>query len=140
MRAMYNAGQGRFFFATHEGEPLAAIFVFTFGAKCWYIYGASSNGKRNLMPTYLLQWQVMRWARERSIRYYDMVAVPRPENLDEEDSLWGVYRFKVGFGGEIADFLGCLDLPIKRVCAAAWYRFEPVVYRLHQKLEQNVFY
>ncbi len=46
----------------------------------------------------------------------------------------------MGFGGEIADFLGCLDLPIKRVCAAAWYRFEPVYYRLHQKLEQNVFY
>ena len=140
MRAMYDAGQGRFFFATHEGEPLAAIFVFTFGEKCWYIHGASSNEKRNLMPTYLLQWEVMRWARERGIKYYDMVAVPRPENLDEEDPLWGVYRFKVGFGGEVADFLGCLDLPIKPVQAAAWYRFEPVYYRLYQKLKQNVFY
>jgi lipid II:glycine glycyltransferase (peptidoglycan interpeptide bridge formation enzyme) len=57
------------------------------------------------MPTYLLQWEVMRWARERGKRYYDMVAVPRPENLHEEDPLWGVYRFKVVFGGEIADFL-----------------------------------
>ncbi len=52
MRVMYDAGQGRFF-ATHEGESLAAIF--TFGEKCWYIYGASSNEKSNLMPTYLLQ-------------------------------------------------------------------------------------
>ena len=140
MRVMYEAGQGRFFFATHEGEPLAAIFVFTFGEKCWYIHGASSNVKRNLMPAYLLQWEVMRWARERGIRYYDMVAVPKPENLDEEDPLWGVYRFKAGFSGEIADFLGCLDLPIKRVRATAWYRFEPVYYRLYQKLKQNVFY
>ena len=51
-----------------------------------------------------------------------------------------VYRFKAGFGGEIADFLGCLDLPVKPVRAAAWYRFEPVYYRLYQKLKHEVFY
>ena len=51
--------------------------------------------------------------------------------------MWCVYRLKVGFGGEITNFLGCLDLPLKGVCAAAWYRFEPVYYRLYQKLKQN---
>jgi lipid II:glycine glycyltransferase (peptidoglycan interpeptide bridge formation enzyme) len=61
-------------------------------------------------------------ARERGIRYYNMVAGPRPENLDEKDPLWCVYRLNVGFGGEITNFLGCLDLPLKGVCAAAWYR------------------
>jgi lipid II:glycine glycyltransferase (peptidoglycan interpeptide bridge formation enzyme) len=82
----------------------------------------------------------MRWARERGIRYYDMVAVPRPENLNEDDPLWEVYRFKVGFGGEIADFLGCLDLTVKPMRAAAWHRCVPVYYRLYQRLKQNVFY
>jgi peptidoglycan pentaglycine glycine transferase (the first glycine) len=69
-----------------------------------------------------------------------MVGVPKPENLNEDDSLWGVYRFKAGFGGEIANFLGCLDLPIKSVRAAACYRFEPIYYRLYQKLKHEVFY
>jgi lipid II:glycine glycyltransferase (peptidoglycan interpeptide bridge formation enzyme) len=60
MQSMYDAGQGRFFFVTYERELLAANFVFTFGEKCWYIHGASSNERRNLMPTYLLRWAVMR--------------------------------------------------------------------------------
>jgi lipid II:glycine glycyltransferase (peptidoglycan interpeptide bridge formation enzyme) len=45
--------------------------------------------------------------------------------------LWGVYRFKVGFGGETTNLLGCLDLPLKEVCAAAWYRFESAYHQLY---------
>ena len=82
---------------------------------------------------------MMRWAKRRGAKYYDMV-VPRPDSLNENDSLWGVYRFKMGFGGEIVEFLGCLDLPIKRARAAAWHRFEPTYYRLHLKLKGDVFY
>lgn len=48
--------------------------------------------------------------------------------------------FNAGFGGEVPDFLGCLDLPVKRGSVAARYRFEPVYYRMYQKLKQNVFY
>ena len=140
MGTMHDVGQGHLFFAMHEGKPLSGIYVFTFGEKCWYIHGGSSNKKRNLMPNYLLQWEVMRWAKQRDIRYYDMVGVPRPENLNEDDSLWGVYKFKLGFGGEVSDFIGCLDLPVRPARAAAWYKFEPVYYRLHQKLKHNVFY
>ncbi len=101
MREMHNAGRGHLFFATHEETPLAGIYVYTFGKKYWYIHGGSSNEKRSLMPNYLLQWEVMRWARQRGLTYYDMVGVPRPENFNEGDSLWGVYRFKAGFGGEM---------------------------------------
>jgi len=140
MRAMHDAGRGHLFFAVCEGTPLAGLYTYTFGKKCWYIHGGSSDEKRNLMPNYLLQWEVMRWAKRRGLAYYDMVGVPRPENLNENDSLWGVYRFKAGFGGEIADFLGCLDLPVKQMRAAAWYRFEPLYYRLYYKLKHEVFY
>jgi lipid II:glycine glycyltransferase (peptidoglycan interpeptide bridge formation enzyme) len=140
MRAMHDAGQGHLFFATHEGTPLAGMYVFTFGKKYWYIYGASSDEKRNLKPNYLLQWEVMRWAKGRGLTHYDMVGVPKPEDLDEGNSLWNVYKFKEGFGGEISDSLGCFDLPVKRARAAAWYKFEPVYYRLYYKLNNNVFY
>ena len=98
------AGRARLFFATHEDEPLAAMLVYTFGKKYWYMLGASTNEKHNLMASYLLQWEVMRWAKGRGYAYYDMVGVPKPENLGESDSLWGVYKFKAGFGGEVADF------------------------------------
>ena len=140
MRDMYDADRGRLFFAEHEGTPLAGMYVFTFGEKYWYMYGASSDKKRNLKPNYLLQWEVMRWAKQRSLTHYDMVGVPKLEDLDETNPLWSVYKFKEGFGGGIVDSLGCFDLPIKRARAAAWYRLEPVYYRLYYKLNNNVFY
>ncbi len=83
------------------------------------MHGASSSKKRNLMPTHRLQWEVMRWANQRGTTYYDMVDAQKPENMREDDPTLGVYRFKVGFGEEVVDFLGCLDLPVKPVRAAA---------------------
>ena len=140
MRAMHDAGQGNLFLAVHEGKPLAGVFVFTFGEKYWFMHGASSTEKRSYNPNHLLQWEVMRWAKQRGIRYYDMVGIPKPEDRNEDDPYYGVYRFKIGFGGEVTDFLGCLDLPIKNARAKAWYRFEPAYYRLYYKLKGNVFY
>ena len=140
MRAMHDAGQGNLFLAVHEGKPLAGVFVFTFGEKYWFMHGASSTEKRSYNPNHLLQWEVMRWARQRGIKYYDMVGIPKPEDRNEDDPYYGVYRFKIGFGGEVTDFLGCLDLPIKPTRAKAWYRFEPAYYRLYYKLKCNVFY
>ena len=140
MRSMHDADQGHLFFAEHEGTPLAGMYVFTFGEKYWYMYGASSDEKRNLKPNYLLQWEVMRWAKGRGLTHYDMVGVPKSEELNEGSSLWNVYKFKEGFGGEISDSLGCFDLPFRRVRAAAWYRLEPTYYRLYYKMKNNVFY
>ena len=82
----------------------------------------------------------VRWAKRRGLTHYDMVGVPKPEDLDESSSLWGVYKFKEGFGGELVDTIGCFDLSVRRTHAAAWYKFEPVYYRLYYKLKNNVFY
>ncbi len=139
-QTLFDAGRARLFFATHEGERLAAMLVYTFGNKYWYAQGASTDERRNLMPTYLLQWELMRWAKRQGITYYDMVAIPSPEDLDESHPLYGVYKFKIGFGGEVADFVGCLDLPVKRVRAKLWNRLEPAYYRLHQRLKGDIYY
>lgn len=140
MRAMYDADQGRFFFAVHEGRPLAGMYFWNFGEKGWYIFGVSGEEKANLKPNYLLQWEVMRWARRRGITYYDMVGIPKPEEQNEQSSLWNVFKFKESFGGEMADSVGCIDLPVNRARARAWYKAEPLYYRGYQKLKKNVFY
>jgi lipid II:glycine glycyltransferase (peptidoglycan interpeptide bridge formation enzyme) len=82
----------------------------------------------------------MRWARQHGITYYDMVGIPKREEREEGHPYYGVYQFKKGFGGEEVDFLGCLDLPVEPLRAAAWYRLEPLYYRLYQRLRKNVFY
>ncbi len=139
-RAMIEARQARLFFADHEGDRLAGMFVSNLGHKCWYSYGASTTEKRNLNPTYLLQWEAMRWAKERGVTYYDMVSIPSPDELHGDHPLYGVYKFKAGFGGEVKDFVGCLDLPINPIRAKLWKKVEPLYYRAYRKLKKDIYY
>lgn len=104
------------FLAEFQGTPLASIMVFHSGDRSWYFYGASSNEHRELMPTYLIQWEAMRWAKERGCKNYDLWGVPDEDlhSLEEgftsrSDGLWGVYRFKRGFGGQLVRASGPWD-------------------------------
>ncbi len=94
--------------AKYKKTPLAGIMVFTRGKRAWYFYGASNSQERNRMPTYLLQWEAMRWVASRGCTEYDLWGIPDEEQdilerdfMSRTDGLWGVYRFKRGFGGEI---------------------------------------
>ena len=104
------------------------------------MHGASGTAKRKLQGTYLLQWEVMRWAKSQGITYCDFVGAPKPEDRHEGDPYYGVYKFKMGFGGDVVEFLGCLDLPINPRRAAAWHTLEPLYYRAYLKLKNNIFY
>jgi peptidoglycan pentaglycine glycine transferase (the first glycine) len=102
--------------AEFEHEPLAALMVFVHGPRAWYFYGASANEHRERMPTYLLQWEAMRWARQQGCTEYDLWGVPDEDESTLEaqfdrraDGLWGVYRFKRGFGGRLIRSAGAWD-------------------------------
>ena len=90
-----------------EGEPIAGLILFHFGQKAWYMYGASSSRHRELMPNYLLQWEAMRLAKRLGCAQYDLWGAPN--HFDESDPMWGVYRFKTGFGGETMRGIGAYD-------------------------------
>jgi peptidoglycan pentaglycine glycine transferase (the first glycine) len=116
-RLFVPVGQGRLLLAEYEGQLLAGLVVLAAGNTACYMYGASSDEYRNLMPTYLLQWEAMLWAREQGCRDYDLWGVPDEdeERLEDQfaernDGLWGVYRFKRGFGGRLVRTVGAWDL------------------------------
>jgi lipid II:glycine glycyltransferase (peptidoglycan interpeptide bridge formation enzyme) len=120
-------GMAELLVAEFEGVPLAALMVFAHGRRAWYIYGASNNKERNRMPTYLLQWEAIRWARSKGAEEYDLWGVPDEEEetleaqfTDRGDGLWGVYRFKRGFGGEV-----------KRAAQALDRVYNPLLYKLY---------
>jgi peptidoglycan pentaglycine glycine transferase (the first glycine) len=113
--------------AEYEGKPLAALMVFAHGRRAWYVYGASTDEERNRMPTYLLQWEAIRWAKARGCTEYDLWGVPDVDEPELEsnfetrrDGLWGVYRFKRGFGGEV-----------KRAAQAVDRVYNPLFYKLY---------
>jgi len=108
--------------AEQESQPLASMMVFARGKTAWYFYGASSNQKRNLMPTYALHWEAIRWAKKRGCEFYDLWGVPdrdleilETEFMNRNDGLWGVYRHKRGFGGELKKSIGSWDRVYKPV-------------------------
>jgi lipid II:glycine glycyltransferase (peptidoglycan interpeptide bridge formation enzyme) len=122
-----SAGMAELLVAEYEGRPLAALVVFARGKRAWYFYGASSDEERNLMPTYLLQWEAIRWARSKGCTEYDLWGVPDEDEqalegnfTQRNDGLWGVYRFKRGFGGEL-----------KRAAQALDRVYNPLLYRLY---------
>lgn len=123
----YPSGACGLLLAEYEGKPIAALMVFAYGKRSWYMYGASKDEERNRMPTYLLQWESMRWARSKGCTEYDLWGVPDEdeETLETEfsersDGLWSVYRFKRGFGGEL-----------KRAVQAYDKIYSPLLFRLY---------
>jgi lipid II:glycine glycyltransferase (peptidoglycan interpeptide bridge formation enzyme) len=120
-------GACELFVAKVEQTPVAAIMVFKRGERAWYFYGASRSIHREKMPTYALQWEAMRWAKEQGCTTYDLWGIPdfdetqlEEQFTERSDGLWGVYRFKRGFGGEVKRTMGAWDLV-----------FDPLLYKLY---------
>jgi peptidoglycan pentaglycine glycine transferase (the first glycine) len=118
------SGQMTWLLAEAEGETLAAIAVFAVGTRAWYMWGASGESGRNLMPNHALQWAAMCWAKARGCTLYDLWGIPDEVGADPdayaepeswgEGGLWGVYRFKQGFGGQVVRYTGAWDMPLSK--------------------------
>ena len=111
--------------AYYEEKPIAGIIPIMYGNKVWYLYGASSNSYRNLMPNYLLQWTMIREAIELGADMYDFRGVSGV--VDENHPQYGLYRFKKGFNATFTEFIGEVYIP-----------FKPLKYKLY-KLSEKVF-
>ena len=110
--------------AYYEDKPISGITPIMYGNKTWYLYGASSNQHRNLMPNYLLQWEMIRQAIQNKCDIYDFRGVSGV--VDETHPQYGLYRFKKGFGAEFTEFIGEVDWPIK-----------PLTYKLYKMAEKT---
>ena len=126
------AGQAELFMAFHEDEAIAGTLAFRMGDKAWYIYGASSNKKRNLMPNYLIQWTMIEWAKEHGCTMYDFRGVPG--DVGKDHPLYGLVKFKKGFGGKYTEFIGEYDLVYRSFNYKAYNILEPLYQKLVRKL------
>jgi lipid II:glycine glycyltransferase (peptidoglycan interpeptide bridge formation enzyme) len=111
--------------AEFEDIAVAGAVFFRFGRRAWYLHGMSLPDHSEKMPTYLIQWEGIRWARSKGCTVYDMWGAP--DQFDESDSMWGVFRFKNGFGGEVIRTLGAWDFPNKPILYHLYTRLLPVL-------------
>ena len=117
-------GHMRLLMAYHEGQAISGIIPIMYGNKTWYLYGASSNSKRNLMPNYLLQWTMIQEAIDRGDDMYDFRGVSGV--VDENHPQYGLYRFKKGFNARFVEFIGEVYLPYK-----------PLKYKMYKFAEKS---
>ncbi|MCI8623318.1 MAG: peptidoglycan bridge formation glycyltransferase FemA/FemB family protein [Provencibacterium sp.] len=111
----------RLYLGFYEGEPVSGALTTNYAGKTCYVYGASDNAHRNVMPNYLMQWEMIRWAVETGCAVYDFQGISG--NLSEENNpMYGLYRFKRGFGGQIDELAGEFN-----------FEYHPAVARLVEK-------
>lgn len=115
----------RAFIAEVDGEAIAGIFLFYVGKQAWYFYGMSTDKHKEKMPNYLLQWEAMRFAKARGCTVYDLWGAP--DDFNETDRLWNVFRFKQGLGGEVQRTIGAWDFPARK---GLYFFYQQVLPRL----------
>ena len=117
------AGLAQPFIAEVEDVPVAMVVIYRFGKRAYYMYGGSRSLHREKMPNNLLQWESIKWAKEQGCTVYDMWGAP--DELDQSDPMWGVYRFKKGFGGEFVEHIGAWDYPASRPLYSLYTAVKP---------------
>ena len=105
------AGMVDILIAEVDEQPIAALILFKFQRKAWFLYGMSREMHRDKMPNYLLQWEAIRQSKRAGCHTYDLWGAPY--QFVESDPLWGVYRFKDGLGGQVVRHIGAWDLPVR---------------------------
>jgi len=100
-----------------NGEPVSGIVLFHFAGRAYYFYGMSTEKYREWMPNHLIQWRAIQYAKSIGCKVYDFWGAP--DHFDESDSMYGVYRFKDGFSGQIVRGLSAWDYSSR----PGWYRF-----------------
>jgi peptidoglycan pentaglycine glycine transferase (the first glycine) len=121
LRQFASKGDAVLYLAEHEGETIAAKMLIRFGDWCWDMFGASSNSKRNLKATYLLQYRCLQWAKSRGCSYFDFRTIP--EILEPGEEMWGVYEYKKGFGGFSRLNMPTQDYVYRSLVYNAWRNF-----------------
>ena len=125
------------FLASYEGTLIGGIIAALFKDEAIYLYGASSNQHRNVMASYLLQWEAMKWAKQGGARRYDLFGISPTD--DPTHPLGGLYRFKTGFGGRILHRWGSWDYPIHGIPYGIYREAERFRYWYHKVFRKHFF-
>ncbi len=115
------------FFATYEGQRISSAISTFCGDKAIYYFGASTSDRElnKLKSPTLLQWEMMRYAKNKKCKTYDFLGIA-PENTKNHPYA-GISQFKHGFGGQRKIYQAGKELPLNKF----WY----FVYKIVKKIK-----
>lgn len=118
----------KIYVAKFNDKIIAANLVVFYGKTAIYLHGATDDEYRNVMASYLLQWQAILDAKRKGCEKYDFGGV----RLQKNDNPWsGITKFKIGFSPNVGikKFPGSYDVVINR----AKYEFYVIISKLRRQ-------
>ncbi|MFZ2914014.1 MAG: peptidoglycan bridge formation glycyltransferase FemA/FemB family protein [Rectinemataceae bacterium] len=121
----------RLYLADCRGSTVAGMILALSNDSATYLYGASSADARDCRAAYALQWNAIKVAKASGAKEYDMFGTsPRP---DESHPLYGLWRFKIGFGGHLLHRMGSWDYPLDAEAYGQWRARESALSAFHAR-------
>lgn len=142
-------GLAKLFLVRHEDKVLSGAISFLLPPQCWYVFGASGNEGRNLMPNHTMQWAMMKWAKENGCKTYDFRGVhdvrqdPNYSQFDGDlqkalmESSDGLVRFKAGFGAQLVEYVEEHDWPLDKKWYWLWTKARPALSSAVKKIRKR---
>jgi lipid II:glycine glycyltransferase (peptidoglycan interpeptide bridge formation enzyme) len=122
-RGLAGAGRASILEARRGDDLLASGMLVVEGERSFYLFAGSRReepGEPKHYASYLLQWEMMRRARELGSRVHDLWGIA-PAGAGPDHAWHGVGLFKKGFGGREVRWAGTWDVVI-----------DPALYRLRE--------
>ncbi|MBQ7258063.1 MAG: peptidoglycan bridge formation glycyltransferase FemA/FemB family protein [Abditibacteriota bacterium] len=126
-------GYIKMFLTYYEDQPLTGSLCYLWGDKAMYTYGASNNEHRNFMPNHGMQWEMIKWAKTERCKWYDFRGVSPKKEIDENDHLSGLNKFKQGFNPRFVEYIGELDIPLNTFWYNLWVKYLPKIRAILKK-------
>lgn len=101
----------RIFISSIDNQIQAMALVSFYGEMASYLHGASTTTQSQSVG-YSLQWEAIKEAKRRGMRYYNFWGVVKDKNFYPGHPWYGFSLFKRGFGGYKFTYLRAQDLPL----------------------------
>jgi len=127
-RILFPLDTARLFYVTYEDKPIAASLVYDSATTRYYAHAAANDEYRKLSPGTALVGQMILEAKSRGLTHFDLYGIAPPEHPNHPWS--GFTKFKKSFGGEVVNYGGTWDLPIKPVAYRGYRAYQSLRRRL----------
>jgi lipid II:glycine glycyltransferase (peptidoglycan interpeptide bridge formation enzyme) len=102
-----------------DGRLDSSAIIMFYGNMSAYRHGASLGLDNKLPTSYLLQWEAIKEAKRRGMKWHNFWGIT-PEKAGKKHPFYGITHFKKGFGGEQLNLIHCQDLPITKKYWVNW--------------------
>ncbi|MDO4241067.1 MAG: peptidoglycan bridge formation glycyltransferase FemA/FemB family protein [Microbacteriaceae bacterium] len=123
-------GNSAFFVYETDGKPAVIAWIYIVGDNAYYVYGGSERPLTVRGMSHALQFEAMKWARDKGAKTYNLLGIaPASAKSDDDHPGYSLSRFKLGFGGRTT-YTGAYDIPVNSWKSKIWLKIGERLYAM----------